>query len=291
MSAESGVPESGDLPRGILRGIAQVYLQDNVVTGLLFLVGLLVAGPVVGLAALLGSAVGLATALSVRAPVERVARGFYGFNSTLVAVGAVVSFRPLWLALVAAVVAAAVAALLTRVADFFLRVPPYTAPFVFTYWPLLHLGVFGDWSSAPSFGGPLDLDADVWGVFGSEAAVFLVSGLLPGLFILAGLAASRWRLVGGALAASVVGLLVVELVPLFPADEIATGAYGFNAALVAVGMLSTGRGWRSCLLAVPAALLIQAAVEAVGLVPATFPFVLVMWTADLWRARGAKDAA
>lgn len=266
--------------RGLLRGVAQVYLQNNTLTGVLFLVGLFISGPVAGMSALLGSAVGIATAALLRVPSERIGQGLYGFNAVLVALGAAGSFRPLWLTELVAVGGAVAATLLTHIAQYFLRVPAYTAPFVFTYWLLEYLHESRHWPSAPPPNRFLGL-----GIFASGAEVFLVTGLLPGLFILAGLAVSRWTLAVGAFAAALATYGIVQGVPLFPANEITTGVYGFNAVLVTVGMLSTGRGWRACVLAVPAVLLLQAGIEVVGLTPATFPFVLAMWCADLWCAR------
>ncbi|MFC5957291.1 urea transporter [Streptomyces pratens] len=270
--------------RGIFRGVAQVYLQNNTLTGVLFLAGLFISGPVAGMCALLGSAVGASTAALLRVPAERIGQGLYGFNSVLIALGAAGSFRPLWLTALTAVGGAVIATLLTHVARYFLRVPAYTAPFVFTYWLLEYLGEFRHWPSAPPSHPTLGL-----GVFASGAEVFLVTGLLPGLFVLAGLAVSRWTLAVRALAAALATYGIVQGIPLFPANEITTGVYGFNAVLVTVGMLSTGRGWRACVLAVPAVLLLQAGIEAVGLTPATFPFVLAMWCADLWRARSEHE--
>lgn len=84
-------------------------------------------------------------------------------------------------------------------------------------------------------------------------------------------------------------LAVVELLPETPPD-VSSGLYGFNAALVVVGLLTTGRTWRSCLLAVPAVLLVQGGIEFLDLVPTTFPFVLAMWTADLRRLHHTGSA-
>jgi urea transporter len=275
--------------RGLPRGVAQVYLQNNTLTGVLILAGLFISGPVAGMSALLGSAVGLATAALLRVPAERIGQGLYGFNAVLIALGAAGSFRPLWLTALAVVTGAVTATLLTRIAERFLRVPAYTAPFVFTYWLLEYLGKYWHWPLAPPPSPVLGLHASALGIFSSAAEVYLVTGLLPGLLILAGLAVSRWTLAVGAFAASLAAFGLVQVLPLFPHNEIGTGVYGFNAVLVVVGLLSTGRGWRACVLAVPAVLLLQAGIEAVELIPATFPFVLAMWCADLWRARPVRE--
>ncbi|MEU5850614.1 urea transporter [Saccharopolyspora shandongensis] len=272
------------LLRAVPTGISQVYLQDSVPAGLLFVVALLLAGPQLGLAAVVGSVVGVLTAAALRIPHERIGQGLFGFNGTLVVLGAVGSFQPLGLALLVGTAGAVVATVLMRIADAFLTVPARTAPFVFTYWLTVYLGHRLDWApAAATTPSPvLGLHGDYLGLFTAEAEVFLVSGWLPGVVMLIGLALVRFRLAVGAFCGAAVSVLAVELLPITPPD-VSTGVYGFNAALVVVGLLSTGRGWRSCVLAVPAVLLLHGAIEAVGLVPTTFPFVLAMWTADLYR--------
>ncbi|GAA4851890.1 urea transporter [Saccharopolyspora rosea] len=275
------------LLRAVPTGISQVYLQESVPAGVLFLVALLLSGPQNALAALLGSTAGLLTALALRVPPDRISQGLFGFNGTLVVLGAVTSFRSLGLALLVGIVGAVLATVLARVADFFLTVPARTAPFVITYWLTTYLGHRMGWEAASTAS---SAHGDYSGLFGSAAEVFLVTGALPGLFMFAGLLVAGWRLAVAALGASAAALVVVELVPLFPHDDISAGVYGFNAALVAVGMLTTGRTWRSCLLAVPAVLLLQAGLEAVHLVPTTCPFVLAMWVADLHFQRSGRTA-
>ncbi|MER7013978.1 urea transporter [Saccharopolyspora sp. NPDC000359] len=276
------------LLRAVPAGISQVYLQDGVPTGIVFLVALALVGPEFALAGLVGSAVGAltATALRVPRPRERISQGLFGFNAALVVLGTVVSFQPFGPALLVGIAGAVVATVLARVADLLLAVPARTAPFVLTYWLIVYTGHHFDWvRAAPAAVSPvLGLEADPLALFSAEAEVFLMSGWLPGLVVLIGLAIARFRLAVGAFCGAAVALAVVEALPFTP-PGVASGVYGFNAALVVVGLLTTGRTWRSCLLAVPAVLLLQGGIEAVGLVPTTAPFVLVMWTADLHRLR------
>lgn len=276
------------LLRAVPAGISQVYLQDSVPTGFLFLVALLVAGPQLGLAALIGSVVGALTAAALRVPFERIGQGLFGFNGTLVVLGAVTAFQPLGLALLVGTAGAVVATVLMRIADHFLAVPARTAPFVFTYWLSVYLGHHFGWAPAAAtvVSPVLGLHGDYLGLFTAESEVFLISGWLPGVVMLVGLALVRFRLAVGAFCGAAVSVLAVELLPVTPPD-VSAGVYGFNAALVVVGLLSTGRGWRSCVIAVPVVLLLHGAIDAVGLIPTTFPFVLAMWAADLHRQRRA----
>jgi urea transporter len=73
-----------------LRGISQVFLIDSWVTGLLFVLGLLVSNRWAALWAIIGSAVALGVALIYRAPGVDVAAGLYGFSPVLtgIALGA-----------------------------------------------------------------------------------------------------------------------------------------------------------------------------------------------------------
>lgn len=75
-----------DVWHGLLNGIGQVFLQDQWYVGLIFLFGLLVAGPRVAAAAFGGSVLGLVSAWILGAPGADVAAGLYGYNAVLVAI-------------------------------------------------------------------------------------------------------------------------------------------------------------------------------------------------------------
>lgn len=62
----------------VLRGVGQVLLQNNPLSGAIFLAGILVSSWVAGLYALLGTVVATGTALLVGAPGHRCGRGCTG---------------------------------------------------------------------------------------------------------------------------------------------------------------------------------------------------------------------
>ncbi|MEU4579101.1 urea transporter [Nonomuraea sp. NPDC023979] len=87
-----------DLWQGLLNGIGQVFFQDKWYVGLIFLIGLLFAGWVVALAALVSSAVGIVVALLLGAPAADIGAGLYGYNGVLTGIalcGTFVALTPL----------------------------------------------------------------------------------------------------------------------------------------------------------------------------------------------------
>lgn len=122
------------LLQGILAGISQVVLVESWLGGLLMLVGLCLAGWRVGLAAVLGSSLGAATALATGTHVGTVAHGLAGFSPTLTAIAlAVVFLKPGW----PAWLAAAVGSVVTVGAQALLGLTPapvFTWPFIVTTW-------------------------------------------------------------------------------------------------------------------------------------------------------------
>lgn len=81
-----GVVSAASALEGLLNGVAQVFFQGGALTGVLFLLGLLVSSRRAALAALLASAIGFAVGWWMGAAEPELRAGLYGFNSVLVAV-------------------------------------------------------------------------------------------------------------------------------------------------------------------------------------------------------------
>ncbi|HOM11749.1 MAG TPA: urea transporter [Rubrivivax sp.] len=126
---------------GLLNGIGQVFFQGEVISGGLFVLGLLVASRRAGVAALAGSAVGLLAAWVLGAAEPALRAGLYGFNSVLVAIALATVFlagdAAAWLyALLASAAAVFVAAALSAAFEPF-GLPALTLPFVLVTWTFL----------------------------------------------------------------------------------------------------------------------------------------------------------
>ncbi len=128
------------LLEGGLRGLGEIFFQDDVVAGGLIALGLLVGSRVAGLAGALGALLGLLVGFGFGAAPAALTLGLYGFNSALAAV-ATVTFLRLELSSVVTALLAAVAAALVYAALGAALAPvgvgALTAPFVLVVWAVL----------------------------------------------------------------------------------------------------------------------------------------------------------
>lgn len=130
-----------NLTNGFFRGIGEVMFQDNLITGVIFLLAILINSRISFAFAALGSAVGMLTAMALGGDGFFIYHGLYGFNAVLcaIAIGGmffVLTWKSAVYALVAAVMGsvafAAIAVLLSP-----LGMPALTAPFVLVTWLFL----------------------------------------------------------------------------------------------------------------------------------------------------------
>ncbi|MEV0595607.1 urea transporter [Nonomuraea cavernae] len=130
-----------DVWQGTFNGVGQVFFQNKWYVGLIFLVGLLVAGWRIALVAFLSSLLGLLVGWSFGAQAADLGAGLYGYNSVLTGIalaGTFVVLTPVS-GVYAAIGAAAAAALTAGVGNLFAVVGGHTLtwPFVLITWVFL----------------------------------------------------------------------------------------------------------------------------------------------------------
>jgi urea transporter len=132
---------AANLAHAFFRGVGEVMFQDSLLTGVIFLIAILVNSRVSAAFAVAGSALGLLTALATGADGFLIYHGLYGFNAVLCAIALgglflVLTWKSTLYALMSAVVSAlvfaAIAVLLSPIG-----MPALTAPFVLTTWLFL----------------------------------------------------------------------------------------------------------------------------------------------------------
>jgi urea transporter len=130
-----------NLAHGLFRGVGEVMFEDNLLTGVIFLIAILVNSRVSAVFAVLGSAVALLTALALGADGFSIYHGLFGFNAVLCAIALGGLFYVLtWKSAIYALLAAmfsviafgGIAVLLAPIG-----MPALTAPFVLTTWLFL----------------------------------------------------------------------------------------------------------------------------------------------------------
>ncbi len=277
--------------RILLRGIGQIVLQANALTGSLLLAALALNDLRLACAALVGSAAASMTAVLAGAERRDVEQGLHGFNGALAALIAVL-FAPHQLAAVALVPLVAIgAALVQRAMRASLarwRQCPYSSPclVVTALWlPFVALQHADGATAAPVPTLASATDALLSGV----AQTTFAQGAWAGALVVAALAVASRRAaafaLGGAIASTVL------LIALGASDaSFAGGLLGFNGALAALALMS--RGPRAALAAAALAALIQWLAMRAGIPVFTAPFALAAWVTVVVARRltlGAPD--
>jgi urea transporter len=122
----------------VLKGIGQIMLQENVYTGIFFVIGIFLGSSAMGFAVLLSSLIGALTARILKYDKEEINMGLYGFSPALVGVALVFLFKSepiIWLLIAVGSIAAAV------IQHFFIKrkIPVFTFPFILVTWILVAL--------------------------------------------------------------------------------------------------------------------------------------------------------
>lgn len=261
----------------ILKGLGQIMLQEKSVTGLLFLIGIFYGSYTMGLAALLATICGTATAYLFRYDKTEIEKGLYGFSAALTGVAVMLFLKPVLWAWIIVVLGSAAASMLQR---FFIKrnFPAFTFPFVVVTWLILLIchQFCSDLLvvSTPSVAQAGD---SLTGGFKSFGQVIFQDTFLAGLlFFLAVFVSSPIAALYGLAAAIVSAILAFHLS--VPIGDINLGLYGFNAVLCAIvfaGPKVKDGLW--VLISVLLALAVSLLMLRIGIPKLTFPFVLATW--------------
>lgn len=257
----------------LLKGIGQIMLQENQLTGLFFLAGIFYGSVYMGIGAILAVLCGTMTAKVLRYNEAEIQKGLYGFSATLVGVAIPFYFEPVIATWVAIVIGASLATILQH---FFItkKIPVFTLPFVMVTWIILYL--FHQVYPVPA-SALLNAKATVGYNFlaplkGFGQVIFqgsLFAGIVffIGVFINAPIAA----LYG--IAASVFGALLASQFSV-PVETIEMGLFGYNAVLCAIvfaGEKNVDGIW--VFIAASLSVIIALLMSARNLTQLTFPFV------------------
>ena len=304
----------------LLRGLGQVMFQNNPVTGLLFLVGILVNSPKLAGAGLLGLAVSTLAAYLLGADTALIRNGLFGFNGVLVGIGLAFFLEfdlmlGVYIVLGGAVSTVVMMALANLLSTW--DMPALTAPFVLTAWLLLfavyqldalhptdlivptapdpQAAIQTDLRELATGSGGLTLANLAHGLFRGVGEVMFQDNLLSGLIFVVAIAVNSRVSAGFALLGSAVGLLTALALG---GDGFSAyhGLFGFNAVLcaIAIGGVFFVLTWRSAVYAlvaavfsVPAFSAIAVLLSPIGMPALTAPFVLTTWL-FLWPKAGFR---
>jgi len=267
-----------DFTKSIFRGIGQVMLQKNAITGLLFLIGIFYASWLMGIGALMGVFVGTITALILKYEEKDILNGIYGFNGTLVGIALLFFFKPTILLFLLLIIAVIVS---TIVMHFMYKnnLSPYTFPFVITTWVFIFLIKILNITPAAISGVLNFTNIDIFsGISLGFSQVMFQASIITGiLFFIAILINSRIAAFY-ALLGSTIGLLTGLL--FFPSsiNLINLGIFGFNGVLC--GIAFSDKKWIYSIFAIISIILSVGIVYGfitLNLIALTAPFVFASW--------------
>jgi urea transporter len=141
-SAITGHISGVDFFKGVVRGIGQVYLADNLWSGLLIWAGIAVSSRIGAVAAIIGSMAGAATALATGVSGEAVASGLFGYNASLTFTAMLMFYAPNRGALIMGFIAAIMTVIVQQALATLLEpfgLPLLTLPFCATALPFIIL--------------------------------------------------------------------------------------------------------------------------------------------------------
>ncbi len=280
-----------------LKGISQVILIENAISGLIILAAITVASYSLGIIAFLSAMIGTLVGKIGGAQAECVSQGLFGYNSVLTGMALFLFLRgdDRW---IIALFGAAIAALFTAAMMYFMRqsgIPILTFPFIALTWFLLLTSYrFITFKLSPELvpqslaNWELDITGEEhWleGAVNGIGQIFFLDHTLAGILLFIAIFWAGWRFGVYTLIGSVVALLTAYGLggehPL-----IFLGLYSYNAVLtiIAVSVVFNEKeqhglviGIIAACLTVPVTASIQTWLLPFGLPALTMPFVLCTW--------------
>jgi urea transporter len=288
MHAASDQAESASL-RTLLRSLGQIVLQSNAFTGACLVAAWLICDPRLACAALTGAVAANTGAVLAGYSEADTRDGLHGFNGALAGLAAFTYIADDATAAAAAILAGLATVWGLEPWSRWLRtrgLSVYSSPCLIVTWLWLPLIKPGAAPLAPAHLATFARIPD--GLLAGLAQTGFASGAMAGVLVLAGIAASSWRLamwaLAGASMCSAAHLLLGASLASFHA-----GLLGFNGALTALALADTG--WVAVFGGTALVVVLQQAAGHYGLPVMTAPFVAATWSVQtLARRRHGKRA-
>lgn len=259
----------------ILRGVAQVMLQENAITGLFFLIGIFYNSFTLGIVAVFGTIISTLTAQLLNYNKTEIKRGLYGFNGALCAIALwfFYGFSP------HSFIVIIFSSSLSSVLFYYLKrfLPPYTAPFILSTWiGMLTLKYFFGFSILSAID-TLQNFSFIEASLNSYGQVMFQKNSITGLFFLTGI------LINSGLHAlftiyAVFLSLIFGLLLGSPMATLNSGLLGFNAILCVIVLADINKNamlWAT--LAILLSVLIHLLLWKINIIPLTAAFVITSW--------------
>ena len=257
-----------------MSGIAQVIVQPCSLSGLIILASIAVHSWQMALGALFGSAIGTASAIFLKFKNEDIALGIYGYNATLIGIANIYFFKTSTLAIIVFIVCCIFSIYVTKWIPRYLKLPAFTAPFVFITWFVILIKDFINLAPAENVLNFID-NIHTAGLGEAVGQVYIQGNGITGIIMLiAILLCSKSSFVWAIVAITLTWILAHALN--YPVSNIQNGLYGFSAVLTAIAL----QGLKPVIFPIIGIVLTVFVTQAFilsGWPSLTAPFVFVSW--------------
>ena len=267
------------------RGISQIFLLNNVITGILFLAGAFYNSWLIGIGAVIGVLAGTFTALLFKYKRDDINQGLYGYNGALVGLATVYFFG----FSMPSVIALFFGAILSSIIMHFMikrKLPPFTAPFIISTWIVMAIMLTLKIMPLKAAQLPNASNLEIIPALSRGIGqVMFQENIFAGIILFIGILVCSRISALYALLGTAIGV-VVACVCSFPLSMINIGLFGFNGVLC--GIAFSNKKWSSLILAMASIVisifLIYGMVN-LGIITLTSPFVLSAWLVLLLEKR------
>lgn len=260
----------------VLKGVGQVMLQENAITGFLFLIGIFYNSWIFGIGAILGNIISTFSAKIFKYKKEDTEKGLYGFNGTLVGIAVFYFFGFNFVSVFAVIIGSILSTIIMNIIS--KKFPAFTSPFVISTWiiilGIIFLKITPLLTSTLAQDNSFNLLSSLGTGFGQ---IMFQENIVTGILFFLGIAINSKISAFYALYGSLLGSLFAMLISL-PINMINIGLFGYNAILCGIAL--GGKEKNTFVLAtisIVLSVLLNYSLGNIGIITLTAPFVLTTW--------------
>ena len=261
----------------VLRGISQIFLLNNVITGILFLAGAFYNSWLIGIGAVIGLLAGTFTALLFKYKRDDINNGLYGYNGALVGLATVYFFGFNMPSVIALFFGAVLSSIIMH-CMIKRKFPPFTAPFIISTWIVMAIVLTLKIMPLKATQLPNASNLEIIPALSRGIGqVMFQENIITGIILFIGILVCSRISALYALLGTGIGV-IVACVCSFPLSMITAGLFGFNGVLCGIAL--SGKKWHHGILAIASivvSVFVMFGMSRLGIITLTAPFVISAW--------------
>ena len=261
----------------VFRGISQIFLLNNVITGILFLAGAFYNSWLIGMGAVIGLLAGTFTALLLKYKRDDINQGLYGYNGALVGLATVYFFGFNMPSVIALFFGAVLSSIIMH-CMIKRKFPPFTAPFIISTWIVMAIVLTLKIMPLKATQLPNASNVEIIPALSRGIGqVMFQENIFTGIILFIGILVCSRISALYALLGTGIGV-IVACVCSFPLSMITAGLFGFNGVLCGIAL--SGKKWHHGILAIASivvSVFVMFGMSRLGIITLTAPFVISAW--------------